>query len=338
MWVVRAVRTEDLDRLYELTQLATRGLTSLQLKRPTLLDRVEQSVFAFTRTGQSATGEPFVLVMTDTASGEVVGTATVYAKTGGYEPFYTYQLVTTNHHSESLGVSHQRTRLQLLKIHDGPTEIGSLFLRGQYRGQGRGRWLSLARFMLIAGRPHRFADRVIAEMRGRANPDGTVPFWEAVPGRFIPVEFATADAMSTVSKRFVEEMLPEHPIYLDLLDERVRAGIGRVHQETEPAVNLLRAEGFQATDQVDIFDAGPVLSCVTGEIDAVRRTSVYPVVQIRAVPPSQRPTTIVASEWGGFTSVLTDVELGEQGITIRPEVADVLGLEIGSTCYLLSRR
>ncbi len=63
MWVVRAVQIEDLDALDALVQSATRGLTSLQLNRERLLDRVEHSVFAFSRTSMSPVGEPYVLVL-----------------------------------------------------------------------------------------------------------------------------------------------------------------------------------------------------------------------------------------------------------------------------------
>ena len=225
MWVVRAVEIEDLESLHHLVQSATKGLTSLQLDRSRLLDRVEQSTFAFSRIGPSPRGEPYVLVLVNSETNELVGTSTIYAKTGGYQPFYAYQIVESDHHSDLLGVRHHRVRLDLQRIHDGPTEIGSLFLRGKYRGAGHGRLLSLSRFALISMLPHRFADRVIAEMRGKANPDGTVPFFKAVAGRFIPTEFAKVDAMSTISKQFIEEMMPQHPIYLDLLDEEIRDGI-----------------------------------------------------------------------------------------------------------------
>tara|TARA_R110002049_G_scaffold4601_5_gene32034 strand:- start:55145 stop:56170 length:1026 start_codon:yes stop_codon:yes gene_type:complete len=338
MWVVRAVRIEDLDGLLKLVQSATRGLTSLQLDHDRLLDRVEQSVFAFSRSAVSPRGEPYVLVLANDETGELVGTSTVYTKTGGYQPFYAYELTQSHHHSDMLGVDNERTYLQLQRIHDGPTEIGSLFLRGSYRGKGRGRWLSLARFALIAMRRNRFADRVIAEMRGRADADGRVPFWEAVTGRFIPVDFATADAMSTVSKQFIEEMMPMHPIYLDLLPQEVRDGIGQVHDETVPALQMLRSEGFQPTAQVDIFDAGPVIDCATNQINAVRRTREIVVAGTVDKSDDLDDQAILCSNKGGFTSVLTSIKTDVDGIVIGKDVAEHLELEIGSTCYALPPR
>lgn len=339
MWVVRAVQIEDLDALDALVQSATRGLTSLQLTRERLLDRVEHSVFAFSRTSMSPVGEPYVLVLANDETGELVGTSTIYTKTGGYQPFYAYQLTESFHQSEMLGVSHTRHSLQLQRIHDGPTEIGSLFLRGTFRRKGIGRWLSLSRFALIAMMPHRFADRVIAEMRGRADPEtGEVPFWKAVSGRFIPTDFSAVDSMSTVSKQFIEEMMPMHPIYLDLLPEEICEGIGTVHDETVPALKLLKSEGFQETNLVDIFDAGPVVSCRTREIDGVRRTTNVTVTEITDDEPTEEAKAILCSRAGGFTSALADIEPFTDVVRIDRKTANSLELDVGSRCYAMALR
>ncbi|MDA7873926.1 arginine N-succinyltransferase [Rhodopirellula sp.] len=338
MWIVRSVRIEDIDALFQLAQSATKGLTSLQLDRARLLDRVEQSTFAFSRTGISPRGEPYVLVLVNSETGELVGTSTVYAKTGGYQPLYAYRRVESDHQSELLGVSQHRVRLDLERIHDGPTEIGSLFLRGIYRGEGRGRWLSLARFALISMLPHRFADRVIAQMRGRSEPDGSVPFWDAVAGRFIPVDFAIADAMSTISKQFIEEMMPQHPIYLELLAKKIRDGIGQVHTETEPAVAMLKAEGFTDTDLFDIFDAGPVISAETKSILAVKRTRSLTVGRVVNQLNEGSTQAMVASGEGGFTSVLTEIRTNGDTVDLLASDAKQLRIESGSQCVLMTLR
>ena len=335
MWIVRAVCIEDLDALFRLAQSATKGLTSLQLDKARLLDRVEQSTFAFSRTGVSPRGEPYVLVLVNTETEELAGTSTVYAKTGGYQPLYAYRRVESYHRSDLLDVSQHRVRLDLERIHDGPTEIGSLFRRGRYRGEGRGRWLSLARFALISMMPHRFADRVIAQMRGRAKPDGSVPFWDAVAGRFIPVDFATADAMSTISKQFIEEMMPQHPIYLALLERNIREGIGQVHQETEPAVAMLKAEGFTGTDLFDIFDAGPVISAETKAIKAVERTRSLTVGRVVNQLGGDVTKAMVVSSAGGFASVLTEVGLTGETVDLVQQDARQLQIEGGSRCWLM---
>ena len=54
--------------------------------------------------------------------------------------------------------------------------------------------------------------------------------------------------------------MPEYPIYVTLLPESARETIGKVHLHTEPAQAILVKEGFTITNEVDIFDAGPILS------------------------------------------------------------------------------
>jgi arginine N-succinyltransferase len=337
---VRAVRLDDVDPLFEMISSVTPGLTTLMLDRACLLDRVERSHFAFTKKSESQSGEPYVLVMEDGISGRLIGTSTVYGKTGGYEPFYAYRVLTTTHNSPQLGLyDRKRTSLHLQRIYDGPTEIGSLFLLPEFRGSGRGRLLSLARFALLAQRPQRFANRVIAEMRGRCDAQGVSPFWEAVMRPFFEVDFPVADALSTVSKPFIEELMPQYPLYVDLMPQAAREVIGQVHPETEPAVKLLTDEGFStasAAELVDIFDAGPVLQCDAKNIKAVLRCHKYRVALIGEVVHGTQ--SIVTSMHQGFRGCLAVVEVGPDNATIHIDqaTATTLGVTLGEFIWSMS--
>lgn len=336
---VRAVRLDDVEPLFEMISSVSPGLTTLMLDRGQLLERVERSHFAFTRKSESQSGEPYVLVMEDGHTGRLVGTSTVYGKTGGYEPFYAYRVVTTTHHCPQLGLQNRkRTSLHLQRIYDGPTEIGSLFLLPEFRGAGRGRLLSLARFALLAQRPHRFANRVIAEMRGQSDDQGVSPFWEAVMRPFFEVAFPVADAMSTVSKPFIEELMPQYPIYVDLIPKSARDVIGLVHPETEPAVKLLTEEGFAPTEMVDIFDAGPVLQCETESIHAVKRCEKLRVVSIGEV--TNGTNQIVSTMHDGFRGQLALVNrlVDEPELQITVGTAGLLGVDIGDAVWCMSPR
>ena len=92
------------------------------------------------------------------------------------------------------------------------------------------------------------------------------------------MEYSTADYLTGIGqKSFVAELMPHHPVYVNLLPEAARAAIGEVHSDTEPARKLLEQEGFRYEGYVDIFDAGPTLECFRDDIDAVRRSAVFPV-------------------------------------------------------------
>lgn len=334
MEVVRAVRIDDVDALYDLTRQADHGLTSLQIDRIRLHERVERSVFAFTRRSERPAGEPYVLVMEDLASAQLIGMSGVLAKTGGYEPVYAYRRIKTVRVCPQLGVESIRESLHLQRIHDGPSEIGSLFLLPQFRGSGRGRLLSLSRFALLAQRPHRFSDRVIAQMRGVSDSHGISPFWEALGRKFYCCDFPAADALSTISKTFIEQLNPEYPIYLNLLSEDACRTIGCVHPETEPALAMLKAEGFYETDQVDLFDGGPTLECPISQLAAVNRCCEGKVAAIEKTIAGR--AQIIASMAGGFAAVLAPAEPHPQGgIRIETATALALGVIVGDRVWTL---
>lgn len=336
--IIRAATLQDIDPLMEMIGSVTPGLTSLMLDRQRLLERIERSHFAFTRQSERPLGEPYVLVMEDRGTGKLVGTASVYSKSGGYEPIYVYRVVSTRHDCPPLGIiNQQRQTLHLQRIYDGPTEIGSLFLLPAFRGGGNGRFLSLSRFLLLAQRPGRFADRVIAEMRGRSDERGVSPFWEAVMRPFFQVDFPVADALSTVAKSFIEELIPPYPIPLELLPAAVREVIGQVHPETEPAVKLLRGEGFTATDMIDIFDGGPVLECKTANIRSVAACR-QAVAQIARAPVTG-PTAMLASQTGGFHCIRAPVDANEaEGLArLSRQTAECLGIRDGDPVWVLSQ-
>ncbi len=278
------------------------------------------------------TGEPYVFVMENISTGALVGLSCIFSKTGGYEPFYSYRRVLESHYCEHLDLRQEIEVLMLDKLHDGPTEISSLFLLPEFRGQGRGRLLSLSRFIFMAMYPNRFSDRVIAEMRGVSTDEGQSLFWDAILQHFFKMQFPQADRLSTISKRFIEDLMPRHPIYTCLLPEAVRAVIGQVHPKTLPALSMLEAEGFQKTDTVDIFDGGPLVSCMRKNIDAVKRTRVARVTNI--VPFLEAPLSILSSTSGGFRSMLGSVKIVDDGFTISEIAALTLQVKLNDELRL----
>lgn len=335
MEMVRAVQAEDLAQLWDLIGQSTAGLTTLQITREQLLDRVERSVFAFQRQTEKPSGEPYLFVMEDMSRGKLVGMSCVFSKVGGFEPSYHYRLVSSKQHCDLLQVTHDITALHLEKIHDGPTEIGSLFLSESYRGQGRGRLLSLARFQFIAQHPQRFHKDIIAEMRGFMDKDGHSPFWESVGKQFFHIEFPQADSLSTIDKRFIEDLMPKYPIYTCLLPETVRNVIGKVHEQTKPALKMLQDEGFLITDMIDIFDGGPVVHCRRDEIDAIKRTKHFTLVDVDDSLTGEH--YLVGSTKKDFSCCLSPVRFIDGGIVVASLVSALLQVHIGDSLVITAQ-
>jgi arginine N-succinyltransferase len=271
---IREAKLNDLDELWSLIGQASIGMTSLQIDKDTLRDRLEKSVFAFSKSIAKAEGAPYVLVLEDLASHALVGTSCIFSKTGGYEPVYAYKIESTKAVSELLQLETLVHSLHLVTEHNGPTEIGSLFLVPDYRGKGCGRLLSLSRFLYMAAHPKRFASTTIAEMRGYQDDQGISPFWEAIGSHFFKVDFPRADSLSMIDKKFIRDLMPRYPIYLELLPHDAVEAIGQVHVQTKPALAMLEAEGFRRNALIDIFDGGPVVECETAKIRAVANSKI----------------------------------------------------------------
>jgi arginine N-succinyltransferase len=327
--IIRAVQLDDMDQLWSLIEEATYGLTTLQISKEQLSERVEHSNFAFTRRAEKAAGEPYVFVMEDVSRGKLVGLSCIFSKTGGYEPFYSYRRVSESNYCELLDTVQEVETLHLEKIHDGPTEIGSLFLLPEYRGQKRGRLLSLSRFAFMAAHPKRFAEDVIAEMRGVMSEDGQCPFWEAIGKHFFNMDFPQADRLSTINKRFIEDLMPHYPIYTNMLPETARQVMGDVHPNTRPALAMLEAEGFTKIDLIDIFDGGPVVRCPRLQINAVRRTQHHPIAEI--LPEVKGDAMILASLKGGFRALTGQAAKTESGLVISQLAAPLLQVKVGDS-------
>jgi arginine N-succinyltransferase len=334
--LVRAVQLADLDQLWELIEQATYGLTTLQISHEQLRERVEHSHFAFTRKTEKASGEPYVFVMEETPEARLVGLSGIFSKTGGYEPFYSYARITESNYCELLNRVQEVESLHLQKIHDGPTEIGSLFLLPDFRGQGRGRLLSLARFTFMAAHPRRFAEQVIAEMRGVMDDTGHCPFWEAIGRHFFDMDFPQADNLSTINKRFIEDLMPRYPIYTSLLSAAARKILSQVHPQTRPALAMLEAEGFEKTNMIDIFDGGPVVRCRRASIDAVRRTQLQNVTEIESSADIEGASMIVASVQNGFRATIASVHCKESGVSIDNSTAALLQVGRGDALLTTS--
>jgi arginine N-succinyltransferase len=338
MMIVREVGTEDLDALWDLIGQANLGMTSLKIDKEQLADRIERSHFAFRRTNERAEGAPYVLVMQDTATGALVGTSCIFSKTGGFEPFYAYRVVSEVVYCERLKVTNETHSLHLVKIHNGPTEIGSLFLLPEYRGRGCGKLLSMSRFAYMAAHPKRFASHTIAEMRGNIGNDDSCPFWNAIGAHFFKIDFPSADTLSMIDKQFIEDLMPKYPIYLELLPKDAVDSIGVVHDQTKPALAMLEAQGFARNGLIDIFDGGPVVECKTEDIAAIRRSRPYRLAHenefTNSIENRRMAGCIVSTSQSPFVSIQCDVRIANDFVIMDPICVEALGCKPGATVWV----
>src|SRR5438093_12628522 len=156
MIVIRPVAANDLDGLVNLAGLAGVGLTTLPKDRELLAKRIRKSIDSFSAPADRPSGESYLFVMEDPADHRVIGACGITSKVGGFEPFYAYKIESVLFESKIIHVRKEVPILQLDEEHDGPCEIGSLFLHPDFRHNGNGRMLQLVRFLFMAEHPPRF--------------------------------------------------------------------------------------------------------------------------------------------------------------------------------------
>ncbi|MDO9618399.1 MAG: arginine N-succinyltransferase [Pseudomonas sp.] len=271
--IVRPVRSADLPALFQLARSTGAGLTTLPANEERLAHRVGWAEKTFR--GEAARADADYLFVLEDDNGEVVGISAVAGAVGLREPWYNYRVGLTVSASQELNIHRQVPTLFLANDLTGNSELCSLFLRSDQRSGLNGRLLSKARFLFIAEFRELFGDKVIAEMRGMSDEQGRSPFWESLGRHFFKMEFSQADYLTGVgNKAFIAELMPKFPLYTCFLSEDARNIIGRVHPDTEPALAMLKGEGFSYQGYVDIFDAGPAIEAETAKIRAVQDSQV----------------------------------------------------------------
>lgn len=269
MLFIRPVAMKDLNDLLELSVKAGKGMTSLPNDSDALAVKIQSSIDSF-NSNTSRDDDYFLLVMEDIEKNKVVGTAGVYARTGARQAFYAYRVISMNHHSHNLDKQVQNDMLHLTNDYTGCSEVGTLFLDQDYRGNGH--WLARSRYLLMAQFPERFSSHVIAELRGYVNEQGNSPFWDAIGQHFFQMDFAEADDLCGVgSNQFITELMPKHPIYTNLLPKSAQDVIGRPNNDGHRAKELLEEEGFEFDNVVDIFDAGPIMRARINGLRSIKR-------------------------------------------------------------------
>jgi arginine N-succinyltransferase len=322
MLVVRPAGPQDFDALMELALLSGRGFTSLPADEGTLRRRLELSEGSFSG-AVPPLDAAYTLMLEDARTGAVGGVAGVKGSVGVKRPFFSFRVVTLAQSSSIIGTRFDHQALVLVNECGGWSEVGSLFLRPEWRKGGAGRLLAQSRYMLIGTDTTRFAEMVLAELRGWFDQDGVAPFYECLASKFFRLPFDEADLMSaSTDGQFIMDLAPRHPIYLELLPERVRRVVGEVHEDGRAALSMLRGEGFRYQGLIDIFDGGPTVACPRDDIRTVRENVGR---RVRLAAEVEGPMALVSTDAvERFRAVRAPVALDEEHVVIPLAAAQAL--------------
>lgn len=334
-FVIRAAREGDLQALYEMAKLTGGGFTNLQPEKAVLSRKLAQSAESFARQDDTPTDELFLLVLENTETGDVRGTCQIFTAVGQHWPFYSYRIGIDSKHSQELGRTFQSELLNLTNDLVGCSEVGGLFLHPGERAGGLGMLLARSRYLFIKQHRARFADRVLAELRGVIDEAGGSPFWDGVAGRFFGMSFQEADSFNAVhGTQFIADMMPKHPIYTAMLQDSARSVIGLPHPSGRAAMRMLENEGFAFENYIDIFDGGPTMTARTDSVKAVRDSVASKIV---AIEGHGEAVLASAGRLADFRAAYGRVAAKDGGVAVDPDCAKLLGVGEGDELLHVSR-
>ena len=334
---LRAARPSDLEHLYEMAKLTGGGFTNLPADRKALSAKLERAAEAFANTEDELVDEQFVLVLENTQSGAVRGTCQLMTKVGQQWPFYSYRLNTLTQYSQELDRTVRTEMLNLVTDLEASSEVGGLFLHPNERAGGLGLLLARSRYLFVAMHRARFADRILAELRGIIDERGDSPFWDNVAGRFFGMSFNEADYFNAINgNQFIADLMPKHPVYVAMLDEEARKVIGVPHLSGRAAMRMLENEGFRYEGYVDIFDGGPTMVTQTDHVTSIRKSSQSTITGMD-VTEGER-AIIATGHLSDFRACYGARVLDKEGgIAIDSAAADALDLAEGDTVWSVAR-
>ncbi len=254
--IFRLATEKDIPAIFAFTKEAEAGLTTV----PRTQDGVQAYVEATHRflAGDEAANRLLFVVE---RNGRVMGISGIIPKLGVERPFYSFKRSRHARRSSQMDLRTEYETIQLTTDFDGWSELASIYLAPEARGKGVARLLSLGRLCFIENHRHLFDSRLMADIRGWVDEEGVSPFWEHITRKFIQTDFAIADRLSASDGRFIVELLPSLPILMNLMPDAARHCVGRPHDISRGAMNLLMGAGFELTELCDIFDGGPAIEC-----------------------------------------------------------------------------
>ena len=334
---IRAARDEDLQHLYEMAKLTGGGFTNLPPDKPALRAKLDRSDAAFAR-GEDAevADDLFVLILENVETGDVRGTCQIFTRVGDKWPFYSYRIGTVTKHSQELKRTFRAEILSLVNDLEGCSEVGGLFLHPGERAGGLGLLLARARYLFIAQHRARFADRILAELRGVIDEAGGSPFWDGVAGRFFGMNFQQADEFNaTHGNQFIADLMPKHPVYTAMLSESARAVIGLPHPSGRAAMRMLENEGFAFESYIDIFDGGPTMTARTDKVRSIAEAVTSKVVAVD--DDGGERALAAAGHLSSFRCAFAQLRTAAGGIVIDHAGAAALGVGEGDDVTHIGR-
>lgn len=330
MFFIRPLCPEDGEALWLLANQTGLGFTSLQPNKDKVDEKLDWTVKSFNQ-DSSINGKLYMFAIEDSETRKMVGVSALKSAVGANDIWYNFRILTEIKTNSSFNITIKKKMLQLVNDHSECSELCTLFLLPEYRKQYNGHLLSKSRMLFLSIFKELFHTKVIAEMRGKIDEKGVSPFWESLGRHFFDMDFSVASQAVLEGKKFVAELLPNHPVYLDFLSKEAREAIGKVHDQTVPALKLLKRENMKFSNCIDILDGGPLLEAETTNLRIFRDAK-----RLEAKITTKKldgPLFLISNEqFKGFRCLVSKAMIDDNNrVLISKEQANQLHLTEGET-------
>lgn len=330
MYVVRPVELTDIDGLESLAAVTMPGVHTLPKTRDKIAAAVERSIASFAAHVDIPSEESYLFVLERQASGEIVGTAAIFASAGSNGTYFSFRNDVIQQVSRDLNISHSVHALTLCSELTGYSQLSAFYVRDRAGAGIEAALLSRARLLFAVLAPHRFGDRFFVPLAGITDANGQSPFWDALGRKFFKMDFLDAERVigGARNRTLIVELMPHYPVYVPLLPGDAQAAMGQIHPDGELAFKLLTEEGFEADDYIDIFDGGPILQAHVNSLRSFCGSMMRRVARAEPGKSSDVMVTyaVAASNEQNFRAVTVPCPPAESSdsINLPQEVQDAL--------------
>lgn len=332
MLVIRPVRLEDETKVLELVEKSGLGITTLPHSPHLVKSKIVDSLKSFKLIEQSDLNKYF-FVLENLDTHEIAGCCGINAKTGINEHNDYYEIQFERPENP---VKNQPVELKLLRhvdLQNGPSILCSLYLSREYRKGHLGKLISFSRFMFVALFPQLFTSTLIATIRGFSDEQDRSPFWEDVGRHFYDVDYDVILKLQK-NKETIPNILPVHPIYVTFISQQAQESIGKPHINSIPAFKMLENEGFTITNEIDAYDAGPMLSAAVKDIRTIRLRQTARIKKICEIE-DHGEKWLLSNNSIDFRACYGNITIDAEGICLTEPAANALKVNVGDMVHFV---
>jgi len=335
--LVRPLRKTDLDAIVELAYQAGSGMTNLPTVPSVLRSKIHDSHESFSPTLSDVEKGYYFFALEDVATQRVVGCSAIAARANVEHPFYSFKVTNQVLHSKQLNYTQEHKVLYRVNDYQHTSEVCALFVLPEYRHSHHGKLISRARFLFMSEYPNRFTHKIIAALRGHMDENNESPFWNSFAKNFLPIDFPHADKLMGIGqKHFIHDLLPDIPIFSILLDPLGQACIGKIQDATKPAYRLLRKEGFEYDNYIDIFDGGPILEAYYRNVVSIQKNN-RRIVKSISSSTNSKVLYLISNTELDFRACQGCVDmLDENAVSLEKNAAELLRVKVGDPIRFIS--